>query len=241
MKSALKTALETGTGDNVVIALDGPAGSGKSTVAGMLAGQLNMIHADSGAIYRTLTYAAMQQSGAFESPQEFGNHYQSETDPQSLPVEVRVVDGVQTSFVGGIQVSSEIRTPEVTARIKYIADDTRCRDVVNNLLREFARQVSLVVDGRDMGTVVFPDTPYKFFLEASVDVRADRRLQEFKEKGINLNPESVKKDIAERDMNDRSRKVGALKQADDAILIDTSMLDPDGVVSLILSHLQVHF
>lgn len=236
--------------DRKVIALDGPAGSGKSTVAGLLAARLNMIHADSGAMYRTLTLACMERLGAGENPGDFAEKLAAANlDPAGLGVEVRMARGDggaarQANIIGGDDVGGRIRTPEVTARIRYIADSVAFREVVNDLLRSFARQTDVVVDGRDIGTVVFPDTPFKFFLEASVEVRAERRRQDFLDQGKAADEiplEHLQREIAERDEQDRRRPVGALRQADDAILIDTSSLDVDAVVHRVLSHLQIEF
>ncbi len=240
----------TTNSDHKVVALDGPAGSGKSTVAGRLARRLNMIHADSGAMYRTLTLACMDRVGAGESPADFSERLDAANlDPTSLGVEVVMDSGDgsearQSNRIDGRDVGDRIRTPEVTARIRYIADSVAFREVVNDLLRDFARQTDLVVDGRDIGTVVFPDTPFKFFLEASVEVRAERRRQDFLAQGKaadDIPLEQLQREIADRDEQDRRRPVGALRQADDAILIDTSSLDVDAVVHRVLSHLQIEF
>ncbi|MBU45611.1 MAG: cytidylate kinase [Spirochaetaceae bacterium] len=226
-----------------VIALDGPAGSGKSTIAGMLAEKIGFLHADSGAIYRTLTLASMQKLGAGNSPQDFGELFQKAVlDPDQLGIQVVLADGKQSNRIGQADVGREIRTPEVTSRIRFIADNVPCRNTVNRLLREFAEQTGVVADGRDMGTVVFPDTPNKFFLEASVEVRARRRYEEMLGQGSSSQSlAEIERDIARRDQEDRSRAVGALRKADDAILIDTSDLSRDGVLSRILAHIQYRF
>lgn len=226
-----------------MIALDGPAGSGKSTVAGMIAEQLDILHADSGAIYRTLTLAFMRRLGPGSSAQEFGSIFQSgSVDPDSLPVQVLLKDRRQSNCLDGADVGLEIRTPEVTSRIRYIADNVPCRNTVNRLLREFSEQTDLVADGRDMGTVVFPDSASKFFLEASMQIRAKRRYEEMLGHGrANLSLEEIERDIARRDEEDRNREVGALRKADDAILIDTSDLSREDVVSRILAQIQYRF
>ena len=226
-----------------VIALDGPAGSGKSTVAGMLAERIGFLHADSGAIYRTITLASIRRLGAGQSPDEFGNLFQkSNLYPDSLGIQVVVSDGKQSNCIENQDVGLDIRTPEVTGRIRYIADSIPCRNTVNRLLREFAQQTGLVADGRDMGTVVFPDTPSKFFLEASVQVRAKRRFEEMLGQGNSSQTlAEIEQDIARRDEEDRNRAVGALRKADDAILIDTSELSREDVLSRILAHIQFRF
>lgn len=226
-----------------VIALDGPAGSGKSTVAGMVAERVGFLHADSGAIYRTLTLASMRILGAADSAEEFGKRFlEAGLDPDSLSVEVVLAEGRQSNRINGADVGQEIRTAEVTSRIRYIADHVPSRVTVNRLLREFALQTGLVADGRDMGTEVFPDTPHKFFLEASVQVRAKRRYEEMLGQGSgSLTLEEIEQSIARRDEEDRNRAVGGLRRAEDAILIDTSDLSPEDVLSNILAHIQFRF
>ncbi|MBX7056954.1 MAG: (d)CMP kinase [Leptospirales bacterium] len=225
-----------------VIALDGPAGSGKSTVASMLAERLAYLHADSGAIYRTLTLAWMERMGEGLSPEDFGRLATADKlRPEELGVEVRLVEGRQSNCLNGVDVGARIRTPQVTARIRYIADMRACRDVVNAQLRSFARVADLVVDGRDIGSVVFPETPYKFYLDASVQVRAERRQGEFQRGGAQVGMEQLAREIHERDEQDRARPFGALRQAEDAILIDTSLLSPNDVVHRLLSYLQIQF
>lgn len=229
-----------------VIALDGPAGSGKSTVARMLAEKLGYIHADSGAIYRTLTLACVERFGAAASAEAFGQALAGQNLVGELECAVvleRDADGKgrQSNRIGGTDVGDRIRTPEVTARIRYIADNLACREMVNQLLRDFALQTGLVADGRDIGTEVFPETPFKFFLDASVRVRAERRLAEFTAQGKPMAIEDLEADIAARDEQDRNRPVGALKAASDAILIDTSLMAANAVLDRVLSHLQIKF
>jgi len=227
---------------NNVIALDGPAGSGKSTVARILAEKLNYIHADSGAIYRTVTLALMEKLGGQASSEKFGEILvKNDLDFKTLKCQVLLVDHIQSNQINGIDVGSRIRTPEVTERIRYIADNPKYRDSVNELLRGFADKTNLVVDGRDIGTVVFPMATCKFYLDASVEVRAKRRRLEYGSQNIELDQTALELDIKKRDEQDKSRTFGALKQAPDAILIDTSELDINGVVVRILSCMQVQF
>ena len=226
-----------------MIALDGPAGSGKSTVARMLAEHIGFLHADSGAIYRTITLASMRRLGAGGAAEEFGKLFQeAQLNPDSLGIEVKLAQGRQSNCIEGVDVGLEIRSPEVTSRIRYIADSVPCRHTVNRLLREFARQTGVVADGRDMGSEVFPETPNKFFLEASVQVRAKRRYEEMLGQGsASQTLEEIEHSIARRDEEDRNRAVGALRRADDAILIDTSDLAPEDVLSRILANIQFRF
>jgi CMP/dCMP kinase len=226
-----------------VIAMDGPAGSGKSTVADQVAEALDYIHADSGAIYRTLTLAYMERIGAGETAAAFGQLLAGHRPaPEGLGCRVELADGRQKAWIGAVEIGDRIRTREVTERIRYIADDPACRAEVNRLLREFARSSPLVVDGRDIGTVVFPDTPWKFFIEASARVRAERRLGELAGRGMEtVEIAELEAEIIRRDEQDRNREIGALRQAPDAILIDTSELTVEAVVQRVLAHLQILF
>lgn len=222
-----------------VITLDGPAGSGKSTIAKRLASHLGLAYADSGAIYRTFTLALMEKIGAGQTPEEFGNLLGgSGLDPHSLGVSIRTESSVQRNRINGVDVLDRIRTPEVTARIRFIADRRDFRLAVNELLSGLK---GLVADGRDMGSVVFPGAPFKYYLEASVDVRAERRHKEQLERGITEDLESIRAAIEKRDHEDKNRAFGALVRTDDMILIDTGPLTPDGVLRRILNSLQIQF
>lgn len=226
-----------------IITLDGPAGSGKSTVASQIALRLGYLHADSGALYRSLTLACIRRLGARESADAFGDAFaRGAPTPASIDLRVEVRSGQQFHLLDGMDVGQEIRSPEVTGRIRYIADDPGYRDRVNALLRELAAQSPLICDGRDIGTVVFPGTPYKFYLDADVHTRAVRRQAEFVQRGMDASDLSeIERQIAMRDEEDRNRKIGALQIPPGAILIDTSRLDRDMVVSSILAHLQELF
>ena len=226
-----------------VVALDGPAGSGKSTVARILAERLGYVHADSGAMYRTVTLALMDRFGARDTADEFGSAVAQSPLPLSELRCTVVLEGArQSNRIDSEDVGVRIRTPQVTARIKHIADNPSYRDSVNEMLRDFALQTDLVVDGRDIGSVVFPDTPYKFFVTASPSVRAARRMADFGGGGhTGIALAELERDITRRDREDENRPIGALKQAPGAILIDTSGLDVDSVVSALLGHLQIQF
>ena len=229
-----------------VVALDGPAGSGKSTIATMLAKELGCIHADSGAMYRTLTLAAMQRLGEQDSPQKFGEMFKNQNGFRAADSGVSVglgANGQQLNLIHENDIGNQIRTPAVTARIRYIADDRNFRDYVNELLGKLASQTSIVADGRDMGSVVFKNTPWKFFLDASVEIRAQRRMLEMQEKNLHdgISMDELKQTIQARDDQDRNREFGALVQAPDSILIDTSSMSRNDVVHTLLVQLQKKF
>jgi len=222
-----------------IITLDGPAGSGKSTIARRLAAHLGLAYADSGAIYRTFTLALIQKLGTADSAEQFGELLEkSGIEPHSLAVSILTEASVQRNRIAGVDQLDRIRTPDVTARIRYIADRREYRMAVNELL---SGMKGLVADGRDMGSVVFPHAPFKFYLEASVDVRATRRHQEQADKGYNEDLGAIRAAIQKRDNEDKNRAWGALVRTDDMILIDTGPLDPDGVLRRILNSLQIQF
>jgi len=213
----------------IVIALDGPAGSGKSTVAKSLSQSLNIEYIDSGAIYRTLTLYCMN---TYEGVCK-GNENEVAAYFQENPKDIKIdyVDHVQKMVLRGEDVSGQIRTPEVTRQIKYIADHPDCRAIVNAIMREVVKSYSAVIDGRDIGTKVFPDTPHKFYLDAKAEIRAKRRALEL---GIPVEGEPFQKlltDIVERDKSDSERAIAPLCKAEDAILVDTSLMDADEVVA----------
>ena len=215
----------------MIIALDGPAGSGKSTIAKSLSQNLEIEYIDSGAIYRTLTLYGMRQYGnscsGFE--QKIADFFKGNPDFLGLTYE----EHTQKMWLDGEDVSSAIRHPEVTRQIRHVAGHAACREIVDQKMRQLANSYSFVIDGRDIGTVVFPDTPYKFYLDASPQVRAIRRAKEL---NIPLKGPAFKillRDIAERDTSDMNRDLAPLKRADDAIIIDSSDLSIEGVLEAI--------
>lgn len=208
---------------NLIIALDGPAGSGKSTLAKRLAQAYNMKQIDSGAIYRSYTYMALQYC------EEKHLHLKDEIDsPQflgflhSLSMEINFADNKQNIFVNGQDMEPFIRTSEITSHIHYIADHPQLRELVNERMRLLAKKYDVVVDGRDIGTVVFPHANLKLFIEADLQERVRRRAKELKEKNIPFNEETLQQEMADRDEQDKNRKIGALKRAIDAIFVDTT-------------------
>jgi len=209
----------------IVVAIDGPAGAGKSTIAKCLARRLGFSYLDTGAMYRSLTLKALQTGVNFEDePALEAMSRQTSIDLQGDPVNgVRVI-------LDGRDVSQEIRTPEVTNQTCYIARASKVRAVMVGLQQEIGSRHNVVIEGRDIGTVVFPDAAYKFYLDATVEERAQRRYKEFLEKGKEISLEQVIADVRRRDESDFSRTVGPLKKADDAIVIDSTALTIEQVV-----------
>ena len=218
---------------HLIIAIDGPAGSGKSTVSKIVAKKLALLYIDTGAMYRALTLKAMRQ----------GINLENEDALVSLARSTKV--GLEEKdklyvFLDGEDVSLAIRTPEVTANVKYIARVPGVRHEMVALQRSIGqRSGGAVLEGRDIGTVVFPNADYKFYLDASPEERAKRRCKELVESGQKASVEGVKEDILIRDASDMKRSVGALKKCDDAVCIDTTGLSIDEVTDKILSYICV--
>lgn len=235
-----------------VIALDGPAGSGKSTIAKSLSKKLSYHYLDSGALYRGLTYLLglwhLELAPELDFPEfvaktaslwEEGKDWEGR--PQSaLSLELQFgAQGENRILVQGEERVEELRTPELTQRIRYIADKPVFRELVNQRIRAVADTCPLVLDGRDIGTVVFPNAPHKFFLVASSRVRAQRRALDLQRQGISVSLDELERSIQERDSSDENRAVAPLACAPDAIRIDTSELSPDDVVKALLSRLPL--
>jgi len=217
----------------MIVTIDGPAGVGKSTVARMLATRLNAAFLDTGAMYRALTLAAVERNVAL-------------TDSDAV---LRVLHSCDFDFcpgerdmnvaIDGRDVSDLIRCPEITAQVRHIASAPVLRAALVRMQRQFAVGVPAVVtEGRDQGTVAFPDAQYKFFLKADVDERARRRKLQLVQGGTNVDIARIRQDIIERDRSDESRSTGPLVPADDAIIIDSTSLDAAGVVEAMIKHIE---
>lgn len=209
----------------VTVAVDGPAGSGKSSVSKAVALRCGLRYIDSGAIYRAITLKLLRAPGAIEHA---GGHLQ-----QLEGVRIAQVfeeSGRASTFLDGENVSSEIRSELIAKNIGRVSDNPDVRSYVNSLLRQWSRNDSIIMDGRDIGTVVFPDATLKIYLDASVDVRAERRRAEYEESGKKVDFHDIKKQIIQRDVEDRSRQFGALIRADDAVYIDTSSMTREEVI-----------
>lgn len=209
----------------IVVAVDGPAGSGKSSVCRKAAIDLGMKYIDSGAIYRAVTLYFLEK---------YGESFTG-IDPVPDMADISIVqefrsDGLVTTLLNGRDVSADIRDERIGKSIGYFSDNRGVRDFVNNLLRIWAGESSIIMDGRDIGTVVFPDATVKVYLDASVDERTSRRVKEYRDQGKNVDENSIRNQIIQRDFNDKNREYGALKKADDAVFIDTSLMNFDEVV-----------
>lgn len=223
--------LQNAFDDVRVVTIDGPAGSGKSTVSRMLAGKLGWIYVTTGAIYRTL---ALMLTEAGTSVHDVGS---IERFVAFVSERYRQESRSGRVYLGEREVSQEIRSPAISEQASIVAQD----ELVRRRLLPVQRRIVLecngaVVDGRDMGTVVFPDAPLKIFLTAASERRASRRLEELRAQGKEVALGDLVKEIHERDMRDANRSVAPMRQAEDAILVDSTELDPAAIVGLILKH-----
>ncbi len=201
----------------ISIAIDGPAGAGKSTVAKSVAKSLGLVYIDTGAMYRSVALYAKEQGVDTKNDK---NGVISVLD--GVDIELRQENGIQKVYLCGKDVSERIRMADISMGASDVAVIPEVRLKLVDLQRAMAEKSSVIMDGRDIGTYVLPDADLKIYLTASVDARAKRRYDELVEKGVECDFESVKTDIAARDKNDSERDFAPLKQADDAILIDTS-------------------
>lgn len=215
------------------VAIDGPAGAGKSTISRKAAETLGYIYIDTGALYRTVGLAALRQGKDIENPDSIVTVL---TD--DLTVELKFIDGAQRMFLNGEDVSDFIRTPEASMAASRVSAVPKVREFLFDLQKKMARENNCIMDGRDIGTVVLPDAKVKIFLTASPEARAERRYKELVEKGMDVKLEDVLADINERDYNDSHRAIAPLKQADDAILCDTSELTLEESIELIINTIK---
>ena len=201
---------------NYAIAIDGPAGAGKSTIAKVLAKEMSLIYVDTGALYRTVGYFTTGRGIALDDIEGITAAL------DDLTVELKYVDGVQRVFANGEDVSDLIRTPAISMAASAVSAIPAVRAYLLNTQRDIAAKNSVVMDGRDIGTVILPDAEVKIFLTASPESRAKRRYDELQAKGDPATYEEVLADMIKRDYDDSHRAAAPLKQAQDAVLVDTS-------------------
>ena len=211
------------------IAIDGPAGAGKSTIAKILAERLDYMYVDTGAMYRTIALACLKK-GIDLADEEAVSNVCTEAD-----ITVKYENGVQKMYLDGEDVSETIRTEEVSKAASDTSKYLKVRERLVQMQRDLTKEYNVIMDGRDIGTAVLPDATLKIYLTASVEVRAQRRYKEYKEKGIECTLEEIKKDIEQRDYNDMTREISPLCKAEDAIEVDTSDLSIEEVVQKVIS------
>lgn len=209
------------------IAIDGPAGAGKSTIAKRVAKEFSFIYVDTGAMYRAMAYYLLQQNVDGNDSQEIA----SKCEGADISIEYR--NGEQIVLLNGENVNAYLRTEEVGNMASVSSANPSVRARLLDLQRSLAESRSVVMDGRDIGTTILPNAEVKIYLTASSATRARRRYKELIEKGEECNIEDIQKDIEERDQRDMNREISPLRQAEDAVLVDSSEMTIDEVVSAI--------
>ncbi len=215
-----------------VIAIDGPSGAGKSTIARAIAHRLGYIYVDTGALYRTLGYYMLSHGVSTKDQKAV------EAALKKLKIEVHLQNGQQVILLNGEDIAEQIRSSKVSMAASEVSALPCVRSFLLDVQRDVAKRYPVVMDGRDIGTVVFPKAEIKIFLTASVEERAKRRHRELVEKGENPSIEQVLEDIQRRDQNDSSRKIAPLKKAKDAIVVDSSRLSIEETMDCIMQYIQ---
>jgi cytidylate kinase len=219
----------------MIVAIDGPAGAGKSTVAKILAKRLGFLYIDTGAMYRALTLKVLENKIDIHDEDKINALALNSTiDLRNNP------DGSLNIILDGKDVSLEIRQPRITQVVSDVSKIKWVRQILVKMQRELGEKGDCVLEGRDIGTVVFPHAERKFFIDASAQVRVDRRFKELKAVNHNIAEEDVAKDLTNRDKIDSTREVSPLRKAEDAIYIDTTQLSIEGVVDKILELCKIN-
>ena len=200
----------------ISIALDGPAGAGKSTVAKGVAKELGFIYVDTGALYRTVGLHFLRKGITTELNCDI------ESELKKIAVDIKFVSGEQRVFLNGEDVSEKIRTPEASMMASAVSAKPPVRAFLLEMQRKLARENNVIMDGRDIGTVVLPNATLKYFVTATAEERANRRYKELKEKGTDVDYKAVYDDIVTRDYNDSHREIAPLKPAEDSVMFDTT-------------------
>ena len=214
------------------VAIDGPASSGKSTISKLIAKENHFVYLDTGAMYRVVTLAVLRNNIALDDYEAIENLV------QNIEIRFSMKDGKQSVFMNGEDVTDEIRSVEVTKNVSAVSAIKEVRTRLVHLQQEIAENHSIIMDGRDIGTVVLPQAEIKIFLVASVEERAKRRFIENQEKGIEISYEELVEDIRRRDHIDSTRKESPLKKAEDAIEIDTTTMTIEDVVKTVTALIQ---
>ena len=216
----------------MIIAIDGPSGAGKSTLAKRLAKELGFIYVDTGAMYRALALKVLREGVDLADDASMARLIGSTT------IDLRQVDGALQVLLDGADVAAEIRTPQVSQMASKASALGAVRGRLLELQRDMARRGSIVAEGRDIGTVVFPQADVKIFLQASAAERARRRFAELQSAGQSVDLTKTLREIEERDKRDSERDLAPLRQADDALMIDSSGVDADQVTARVLAHIR---
>lgn len=218
-----------------VIAIDGYSSTGKSSISKIIAQKLGIIHLDTGALYRGVTWFALQnclnEDGLIDLEKLFSSF-------DEIELEFKNDNSELVLFLNHIDISKAIRTNEVSENVSFVAKQKEVRDFLLQSQRSLAEKGGIIMDGRDIGTVVLPNADYKFFLTASIDERTKRRYQELISLGIDANEQQVKENLIIRDKIDSEREIAPLKQADDAIVIDNTNISKEETIESILSYIK---
>lgn len=206
------------------IALDGPAGAGKSTIAKAISKKLGFMYVDTGAMYRTIALYCINKNANLENEELISKLC------MEAPIKITYENEVQHMYLEGVDVSTDIRTEQISKAASDISKFGAVRERLVAMQQQLGKEYDVIMDGRDIGTVVLPDASLKIYLTASSEVRALRRYNEYKEKGQEADLEALKKDIEQRDYNDMHRKISPLMKARDAIEVDTSNMNIEEVV-----------
>ena len=204
-----------------VVAIDGPAGSGKGTVSKILANECNLVYIDTGAMYRAIAYSAIVNNVSIDAEKKIVDLANNSN--------IEFKDG--KTYLNNEDVTDRIRTMEVTKIVSPLSSIVPLRKILVKKQQDMAKNYDVIMEGRDITTVVLPNAPYKFYLDASVEERANRRYKENKEKGMNVSLDEIKENIIARDYNDMNKPVGALKRTDDQIYIDSTNMTIEEVVN----------
>ena len=211
----------------ISIALDGPAGAGKSTIAKAVAKKLSFIYVDTGALYRAVGFYAIKN--------KINSENEIISSLKKIKIDLKFENNLQKVFLCDEDISEEIRTPEVSMMASKISAIPAVREFLFDLQQDLAKKNNVIMDGRDIGTVILPEANVKIFLTASSEKRAERRYKELIEKGLQVDYDDILKDIIKRDYDDSNRKIAPLKAAADAIFVDTSAYNLEESINLILT------
>ena len=214
----------------IAVAIDGPSGAGKSTIARAAAGRLGFVYVDTGAMYRTIGLAVCRAGVKLGDTDGILPVLES-----GLQVQLRYADSVQHVLLNGEDVSDLIRTPEMSKYASFVSAVPQVRAFLLDTQREMAKKTNVIMDGRDIGTVILPDAQVKIFLTASAEARAKRRCLELQQKGEQVTLEAVLADMIQRDRDDSTRAAAPLRQAEDAVLVDTSELTLEQSIEAVIS------
>lgn len=213
---------------NIIIAIDGPAASGKSTIAKLIAEKLGFIYLDTGAMYRAITFLSLRKGVI--------NDVNSIIDiARNIDIKLKFENNVTHVFVDGEEITDFIRTPEVNAKVSDVSKIPDVRREMVKIQKRMGQNVSLVAEGRDITTVVFPNADIKIFMNADIDVRTERRFKELLEQNASITKEEVKQNLIDRDLIDSGREISPLKKSEDAYELDTTAISVENELEKILS------